>query len=158
SHRRRTTISALIGARVTGRGPDEMAEPILRAVAEADTPADGPRSQDDARRRRFRGEFKSPIFLAAVAILGIAFAVSLFAASFVLLTHPTLVVRPAPPSLVRGLRTAVPPRTVPPPAPTAEPLPATARFALAQGNANFNAGAVSVARFYYEQAFDGGDA
>jgi hypothetical protein len=175
-------------------------------VAEGDTPADRPLSQDAALRRRSRGEFGNLIFLGAVAIIGIGSAVSLFAASFVLLTHSRSAVRPAAPSLARGVPatapaepriavvapppatppptaapprpvpppaepriavvapppatlppTAAPPRPVPPPAPKAKPLSAAARFALAQGDANFGAGGISVARFYYEQAVDGGD-
>jgi hypothetical protein len=179
-----------------------MAEPILSAVPEDDTPADGPLWQDDAPRRRFRREFEGLIFLAAVAIIGIALAVSVVAASFVLLWHQGAALRPATPSLVRGMPTvaaapaaavkrspsqvaALPapvpppaapridvvfpkpansplatalPRTVPPPAPKAEKLSAAARFALAQGDANFSAGEVSIARFYYLEAVDGGDA
>ena len=173
-----------------------MAEPILSAVPEGDTPADEPLRQDDAQRR-FQGEFESLIFLAAVAIIGIALAVSVFAASFILLRHQGAALRPVTPSLVRGMPTVAPtpaaavkqspsqvtalparvpppaapridvvfpkpatapPRTVPPPLPTPGPVPAAASFALAQGDANFSAGEVSVARFYYLQAVDGGDA
>jgi hypothetical protein len=178
-----------------------MAEPILRAAAEADTHADGPLRQDNAQRQRLRGKFEGLIFLAAVAIIGIALVVSVFAASFVLFGPPP---RPATPGLVRGMPTSPPaaagaaavkqspsevttlpapaaasaappvagvaptpatssaaaarPRAAHPPALTAKPVPAAATFALAQGDANFSAGEVSVARFYYEQALDGGDA
>jgi TPR repeat protein len=148
-------------------------------VAEDDTPADRPLSQDAAQRQRSRGEFGSLIFLAAVAIIAIPSAASLFAAGFVLLTHSRSALRPAAPSLVRDVPAtapansriavvapppatppaiAAPPRPLPPPAPKANPRSAAATFALAQGDANFGAGEVSVARFYYEQAVDGGDA
>jgi hypothetical protein len=170
SHRRRIAISALITAGVTGRRPDEMTEPILRAVAEGDTPPDGPACQDDAERRRFRREFWSLIFLTAVAIIGVASTISLFGAGFDLLMHQRAAVRPAAPSLARGTAPVAPapvaavkpnpPRVaaLPAPAATAEPPPAAASFALPQGDANFAAGRVPVARFYYEQAVDGGDA
>jgi TPR repeat protein len=53
--------------------------------------------------------------------------------------------------------TAAMPLVTPPP-PAARPPPATARFAMAQGDSNFGDGEVSVARFYYAQAADAGDA
>jgi hypothetical protein len=180
-----------------------MAEPILSAVPEGDTPADAPLRQDDAPRRRFRGELEGLIFLAAVAIIGIVLMVSVVAASFGLLWHQGSALRPATPSLVPRASTVAPapaaatkrsppqvaalPERAPPPAapridpvfskpatsppatapsrgvpvpaaPTPKPESAAAKFALAQGDANLSAGEVSVARFYYLQAVDGGEA
>jgi TPR repeat protein len=179
-----------------------MAEPILSAVPGRDAPANPPLRQDDAPWRRFRGELEGLIFLAAVAIIGIALAVSVVAASLVLLWHQGAAVRPATPSLVPRASTAAPapaaavkrspsqvaalpapapppavpridlvvpkaatsppatapPRGVPAPAQTPKPESAAAKFALAQGDANLSAGEVSVARFYYLQAVDRGDA
>src|SRR5215472_2286556 len=86
-----------------------MAEPMSGRLAEGDRPADRPLSQDDGRWRRYRGEFGSVIFLVALAIIGIASAVSLFAASFALLTHPRPAGRPATPSVAQRT-TAMAPR------------------------------------------------
>jgi hypothetical protein len=44
------------------------------------------------------------------------------------------------------------------PAGSADPRSIAVKFALAQGDANFAEGELSSARFYYEQAVDGGDA
>jgi TPR repeat protein len=64
-----------------------------------------------------------------------------------------LIERTAPTPAAAGL----PGVAVTPPQGT-DPRSIAERIALAEGDANFGAGKVSVARFYYEQAVDGGDA
>jgi hypothetical protein len=191
-------ISASMHGRVTGPGGlTRWPSQCLHAVAEGDRPADAALLQNDMHWRRRRGEFGTMLLLVAVAIIGIASALSLFAAGIVLLTRSSSAVRLAAPSLMQGVPTApaakhsssqvsalptlapapaaprivavdpqpatpppvaAPPRTVAPLAPKAKPPPEAARFALMQGDANFRGGEVSVARFFYEQAVDGGDA
>ena len=150
----------------------------------ADLPGGGLLPQDGAQRPRLPGfEAGNLLFLAATTILSAAMAGSLLIAGFVLLMHPKPIVRPAPPSalpapasLSHALPRAAakspsldikkamraPPATAlsvdAPASPEPRRPPLTATFAMAQGDARFAAGEVSVARFYFEQAAAAGDA
>ena len=124
----------------------------------------------NAARRR-----DSPLlFLAVTGIISAGTIVSLFVAGLVLLVRqeaavrPALQVQPTPAAVVEmpQFRIGAGATHLPLPpsgAPGIEPLavglqPGPATFAMAQGNARFATGEVSVARFYFTQAVDVGDA
>jgi TPR repeat protein len=150
-----------------GRRFDELAERILRSLA-GDAPAGGLLPRDRAQRWRSPAlDAGNLLFLTVIGIVGAATAGSLFAAGFLLLMHPKPALRPAALDAVRAqpassrvlvVAAAAKGPPVAPPPPVASPPSATARFAMAQGDSNFRDDEVSVARFYYAQAADAGDA
>jgi hypothetical protein len=114
------------------------------------------------------------LFLAVTGIISASTIVSLFVAGLVLLvrqeaaTRPALQVQPTSAAVVEksqfrieagATHSPLPPSGAPGIEPLAAGLqPGPATFAMAQGNARFAAGEVSVARVYFQQAVDVGDA
>jgi hypothetical protein len=133
------------------------------------------------QRRRVSGfEVGSLLFPAITAIVGTATVGSLFAAAFTLqmqwmpAQHPAVTspppagaepansagtaAKPLPPVIHRAALAPalLPPRIAAPP--PEKSLPPTVRFALAEGDARFADGNTRGARFFYQQAFDAGEA
>jgi hypothetical protein len=167
--------------RVSADHPSRLIRRIANAGQFRDRTAGGLLPPGGALRRRSRRfEAENLLFLVVTGIVGAASAGSLITAAFVLLAEPKRAVRPVTLSAVRaqpvpatGLAkslsptsnaafaptAAAPPRITPAPAsPAAPPPSAIVRFAMRQGDASFANGDVSVARYYYQQAVDAGDA
>jgi hypothetical protein len=138
---------------------------LIRRIANArqfgDPTAGGLLRPGSAPRRRSRGlKAENLLFLTVIGIVTAVSAGSLFTAAFGLLVESKTAMRPAALSAVpaQPVPAAGAAKPLSPASPAASPPPPTVRYAIAQGDTSFADGKVLVARFYYLQAVDAGDA